>query len=855
MSDIDNRNTVESYEVGLGDLLTSSNPNIKVDFVKIPMIQRDYAQGRPDKKMVRERFLQALFDAIDREDAKLLMLDFVYGQRKSEKNKVGESTGKRTFEPIDGQQRLTTLYLLNLYVAKRIDNNDALKWLRRFSYETRQSSTRFCEKLIEMPKDAFSDLESYLKTQPWYTQRYRKDPTISGMVQTLTDIVDHYSDKSFDVDTLRGVWERLQQNIHFMLLYLKNLNTTDDLYIKMNSRGLRLTDFEQFKAELEGYFKDVPKTKEIDFGVKIDTTWTNLLWDYRKKSNDGISQDMSTYDREDKSPYTRNGLDRMFHHLFRRFMIIEGYKNDLFIKIKRENYKEIRTIQDYNDNPNADLLRIAEIVFKDASQEEKIYRMTRLCRFINRVYEASNKDGVCNRDLVGDYFAKFLYCGTYDIDFTTESQTVNKIRLFGGSAGFGTDLLNALCSEYGLDFGLTLIIEAFIEFCYSDVTEAEFRTRLRIVRNLIANSEPGKENMAKLLNRVDEIIRNGEEGMQIALADFNTFQKEQEKAKLDWIEAHQEVSPDLVNLLFRIENHDAIWGDLSMFIKKEKSLDDDSKPTYDFTAEYFDLFLQVFPDKGDTDWMLRHQAMMTIADYAKMDGRFALYASDLQPLWRSRVFGRNNEYVYPVVFKLLDDCLDAEDIEKKLASLRKAYLKSCEENHEMPWRYYVVKYKGIQRGDDRKVFKYDGREYEVVAFNKTSWNSRRWNPFLNRISKEPGMSAEFNLENYEDKLQLTKLQLRVWSSEHEYEIRPMNSDTPKFYFTIPYNEETGLDKTDRVELFLRFYKALCAAIESGKEEDIMALEDVGGYGIKARESDDSFADFILKKKSATVPNE
>jgi hypothetical protein len=50
--------------------------------VRIPMIQRDYAQGRHDQKEVREEFLGALAGALARPvgDSSLpLNLDFVYG--------------------------------------------------------------------------------------------------------------------------------------------------------------------------------------------------------------------------------------------------------------------------------------------------------------------------------------------------------------------------------------------------------------------------------------------------------------------------------------------------------------------------------------------------------------------------------------------------------------------------------------------------------------------------------------------------------------------------------------------------------------------------------------------------------
>lgn len=73
-----------SQKVSFWDLLKRKN-------IVIPIIQRDYAQGRKGKEFLRERFLKQLFDALQ-DDAEPLVLDFVYG-----------STEEDTLYPLDGQ--------------------------------------------------------------------------------------------------------------------------------------------------------------------------------------------------------------------------------------------------------------------------------------------------------------------------------------------------------------------------------------------------------------------------------------------------------------------------------------------------------------------------------------------------------------------------------------------------------------------------------------------------------------------------------------------------------------------------------------------------------------------------------
>jgi uncharacterized protein with ParB-like and HNH nuclease domain len=78
------------------------------DKIEIPIIQRDYAQGRYDKSEIRNNFLTALESSIINEFP--IQLDFIYG-----------SKVEGAFQPLDGQQRLTTLFLLNWYAARKVD--------------------------------------------------------------------------------------------------------------------------------------------------------------------------------------------------------------------------------------------------------------------------------------------------------------------------------------------------------------------------------------------------------------------------------------------------------------------------------------------------------------------------------------------------------------------------------------------------------------------------------------------------------------------------------------------------------------------------------------------------------------
>src|SRR5437867_11968288 len=98
--------------------------------IEIPIIQRDYAQGRQSEKVneIRNGFVKSLYEAID--ENKNLDFDFIYGSEK-----------KNVLIPLDGQQRLTTLFLLHWYLASKDGKIDeARETLTKFSYKTRISA-------------------------------------------------------------------------------------------------------------------------------------------------------------------------------------------------------------------------------------------------------------------------------------------------------------------------------------------------------------------------------------------------------------------------------------------------------------------------------------------------------------------------------------------------------------------------------------------------------------------------------------------------------------------------------------------------------------------------------------------
>ena len=284
--------------------------------VRVPIIQRDYAQGRDGKAELRKAFLTDLKKALD--SSERLKLDFVYG-----------ATEHGAVNPLDGQQRLTTLWLLHWYVAYMAGkvNDNTSKTFKRFSYETRLSSREFCERLSSFSKP-FPDgkgIVAHIQNQTWFRSSWHHDPTIHSMLRMLggseygaLDGLEGIFNASHDgeclecgleqcpvsqvkCDPYEKYWNRLTGNecpIVFLYLDIHGIGQTDDLYIKMNARGKPLTSFEDFKADLTGYISrqasKEPNAKnrghelddpETGLAIKMDTTWMNGIF-WKSKSSD-----------------------------------------------------------------------------------------------------------------------------------------------------------------------------------------------------------------------------------------------------------------------------------------------------------------------------------------------------------------------------------------------------------------------------------------------------------------------------------------------------------------------------------------------------------------------------------------
>ena len=327
--------------------------------IRVPIIQRDYAQGREEEKVleIRDTFLNSISDRLT--DNNKLHLDFVYG-----------SINDNIFIPLDGQQRLTTLFLLYWYFGKK-EKKD-INFLNKFTYETRASSREFCQKLVrnEMDFDSGS-LVKNIENSTWFLAFWKNDPTIKSMLVMIDSIHKKFTGVNF--------FDRLE-NITFKFFELEKFGLNDDLYIKMNARGKPLTEFETFKARFEQFLGDKNESLKLEFSKNIDNKWTDFFWQYKDNKYLIDKAFMNYFNYITEMLYNKNKKDsKLFSKL--DFKTIEIVYNDTDnIKFL---FKSLNKLQDIADG--------FDMLFsKNEYQKGKIALFDKDINFLELVIKSGN---------------------------------------------------------------------------------------------------------------------------------------------------------------------------------------------------------------------------------------------------------------------------------------------------------------------------------------------------------------------------------------------------------------------------------------------------------------------------------
>lgn len=244
---IENNNTGNTYSLKM---------LLEKYFFVIPEYQRDYAQGRDNERDVHvlDMFIKEIYEILssDESEEHTLHLDYVYGD-------IAEKNGVGFFYPIDGQQRLTTLFLFYICCYQTVTNETEKSFLSKLKYDIRPTSNKLIVCLI---RNGFKEPDSTTPAWKQWVDLYSeisRDPTAEALLRAYRKI------EKVLCEGKHKEYKKKLESITFEVVDTKEHNLPKTVFWKMNARGRSLTQSEVFKA---AFFSSVELARTFDYFVE-----------------------------------------------------------------------------------------------------------------------------------------------------------------------------------------------------------------------------------------------------------------------------------------------------------------------------------------------------------------------------------------------------------------------------------------------------------------------------------------------------------------------------------------------------------------------------------------------------------
>lgn len=520
------------------------------------------------------------------------------------------------------------------------------------------------------------------------------------------------------------------------------MGLTDELYIKMNSRGKPLTVFEHFKAELEREIraldeKNGQNTADRIVG-KIDKSWTDLLWKYRSSGSS---------DADD------NIIDDEFLRYFKFVCDIICYRNG-------------QSPQGYS----SDVFDLLHLYFS-ADDEKAVANIATLESFFDCWCKIK---GYNNPTEFLESFMSYTHArGKIVVD------SRYKIDVFEDCLHFYSDKSGRI-----RQFPLNRIVLLYAITIYlqhqSEVTYSDFVRRIRIVNNLIQNSEDevsdrqDRNRIPAILQAVDAIVLTGVIDDSIEI-NFNVTQIQEEKEKIEFLTQN----PDCTDEVFELEDHNMLKGQIGIIGLDNLSLG--SRFSSLFTCSW---------DKIDC-------ALMTLGNYGQQERnkwRYQFASKSLQYAWDELFHKSANagfENTHTILVELLKSKESFDD--GILDGIISVFLDQCEKDNLYPWNYYYVKYPVFRPGSYGKMSNDDvaNKPYMFsVMQTKTQWSQNTYMPYLKEAD-------DAHLSRDEMGQYLVYDDVYIVCENNSYGVYRNDDDSLTDTVTISQNE-AGIDTEDRI---------------------------------------------------------
>ncbi len=695
--------------------------------ILIPRLQRDYVQGS-NIALIND-FVESLINSVfnnEQED-----LNYIYGRW---------TNNKQEYIPIDGQQRLTTLWILHLYAHSAVfpdkDFNIGI------NFESREYAQDFCCCLQNHLGDILQNhykgkICHHITNQAWFQSVWYKDRTVKSILSALNVINSKLYNRNVSL-----FYERLKdaENITFKF-YKIDGKLNDDIYIKMNGRGLPLTDFELLKSWMDGKLEEYCNgmTEWIQLWQNsIDNNWMELIWKNRNlEEKDSLGNDISFL------------IDDEFLRFFYNLIII-------YWSMPKANHQELSDICGHDDDDEQYQNRLKDIA-RILNMESDVDKEDFPLLVYTRLMERFRDDGEYNLPLYlldkTCIFTPRLFVFVYTIfeELVKSFNSAEKNWMFNGSEKELNFFVKAnnnktIFHQIALDEKPTLSNLCLLYSLVKPISKqggsaTSFFDWMRVMRNLIIGTNITQENFGRVLNSIHNYSAIcKKENIYVLLAEdslseegsgFNRKQFYEEKAKAKWIVEDNE----WISIFNTLENTAFCKGTIGFVFnylpkQKDKSI----------FKQYSTLCHLLFGESGARYNIPKHNLQRCLMCYTTHYG-FGYEVSDKWKFMDNRnewhQFLNDSEiqqgaphnacmkallsHLYEVLGKQIDLEKYSDDysviLNHEFENIIREKLNS---NQIDDWRYYFIKYPSIWN-DMKRSMCYWANEYDIVILGSTRY--------------------------------------------------------------------------------------------------------------------------------------
>ncbi|MEI0477699.1 DUF262 domain-containing protein [Brachyspira pulli] len=737
---------------------------IKNESILIPAMQRDYVQGRmcgDKEENVIKNFISYLKEALL--NKRQCELDFIYGVKKDNKYII-----------LDGQQRITTLFLLYWYLAQKsnkmekfrekftLKENDILK--SKLQYEVRASSLDFCNTIVneELYNDFNNDkdISDIIKNKNWFMYLWYYDPTINAMLNTMNVINNQFKD--FNDNDIKGIFDNLIENklISFQFLNLedKNMSLSDDIYIKMNSTGIPLTAFENFKAKLEQYLNK--ENIGVQLQYKIDDKCFNLREYFSRKIDTDWSDFFLSYCKDDKNQFDEKQFDEKVMNFFHNI-----FYNEYYEKIYLKENKEKK--EDYFYDKEEQVLYFEDYYCSKVINEESIKEIT---VFLDCLVKMK------------DFFDKYNKYVRYDI-----SKNLDKI--LNNNATFMDRINFAALYKYIIKYSDKIL---------DDNTICNFNEFIRVIVNYTENTDSTKDNYIRDIKAIDEFIRNSDNILDFVkntdIKCFDVYQREEEKIKSSLITENEELWK---NRIIEMENNEfcqyQIKFLLDMSVKSVNNIieyDTELFDKYKNIAEYifviYSINNNVCTINQNIEERLFERALLTYKEkeYFSLEWENNFYNKS-RGYWKGMLKKDNFIPILKYVFDEICKYCNVYNISSN--DIKNSLLMIIEKSEVKDWRELLINDYYDLDNFRRILHKYDKDKLYIITRSKmSSYHVEFFSYLLWLFLKEQKFNNNIQITNY------------VWQCSYAEPYLPISIDDKTIKI---YGEQLSSENRYKVEVY------------------------------------------------------